>query len=180
MNVDWATFAASVLTSVIGTIAALYLFFVVRRGHRPNMTVELVPSWLDRNAGLLTVRIVVISQYEKFAKIASAQLQYLEHQCPINSTISEFVPFTHEYYKSLYLDDKGKPKDGAPGWREPDKVLTRTGKLEPQERICVERLVKCNPESIIQLGLQVKSAKTKDSWTTTCFAPHKNAIHNRG
>ena len=135
------------------------------------MKIELIPKWLDINEELLCVRILITSIHDKFALIKSTQFQYLEHEKPIKNTISEFIPFTYGRYKEMYLNAKGHRLEGAPEWREPVKVLESTDKLEPQETICVERLIKCDSKSQVQLGLQVKSDEIVDSWTTTCFAP---------
>jgi hypothetical protein len=173
-DVDWMTYFLSVGTA----LAALFGFFVVKRGHRPNIRVKLNPTWKDKEKGLLCVGMTISSKHDKFTLFSTKQLQCLEHKYPPDKTISEFVPFVKEDYETMYWKN-GKQQGGTPGWREPADVFESTTKVEPQEEIYVERLVRCNPECIIQLGLQVESAKKPDSWTTTCFAPFKEKSQAR-
>lgn len=132
--------------ALVGAFVGAYWAFYKERKHRPNLNLELIPRWLDRDKGLLVVRMQVSSQHFKYVKIESIIFKSLEHPLPIVAPISEFISF-----------DKA------------ERVFTTTKKLEPGEIIIVERLIKCSQQSIIQLGLQAKTCHAKDSWTTTCF-----------
>ena len=152
------------ILSLVAIVASAYFAFCIKRTFRPNVSLKLIPRWLDSSSGLLAVGISIGSQGARFVTIKSAKLQCLEHNISASNGISEFVPFNHQAYKDMYQNDQEVSK-----WCEPIAILTSTTKLEPEEKKYVERLIKCSPISIVQLGLQIKTKGKKDSWTTTCF-----------
>ena len=140
------------LIALVGLLLAYLVSVLVFLDWTPKVRIRILPRWVDLDKGELILRLEIENTSRVPIIKRCCKLQVLEHSVNAQPRLSEFVPFTIEWY------DKCLPDQKPNHWREPECIFKTTLFLYPGEVIAVERLEKLpDKDTYLHVGMQFKA-----------------------
>lgn len=177
MDISLVKDILTILAILIGALVSFFIYF----NFSPVIEIKMIDSWIDNNLLILRIEIkniskvrVPIVQNSLEDKGGGILFQIFEHDKNHVSNLTEFLPFTKEWFVR-----KKYPSE----WKEPEIIFETTKWIYPNEVIAIERVIQCDSESILHIGVQVHAryksyevATFKNwtqRWTTVRFITKK-------
>ena len=156
----------TILALLVGSGFAIFVFF----HFAPTLQPRILPSWPNKESQGVILRLEVENKSRIRVFKDTIYLQVLEHKIEEGGFLSEGVPF--EEHAII-------PSEKPIQWREPVEIFQTTKGLDPGDILVVERLYYCPPNTILHVGLQVRTTLSffgriaariggrEQRWTTT-------------
>ena len=166
-NILWIT--AFLMTILIALF--IYLKFA------PVIKISILATRVDAKSSIINIEIENISKVriaiqKKISRVSGSNilLQYFEHDKKDLLNLTEFLPFTEDWFNK-------KNYDGT--WKSPCIIFETTKWIYPGEILSIQRPVAHNQDKVLHLGVQVhakfgflefaKSRHLCQRWTSVTF-----------
>ena len=149
------------------------LVFVFLQFH-PNMILNIVTEWADKEKTILLVKIEIKNISKVWCRKNKVLIQFLEYPTNFKTELSEWVPFEE---KNILYNEQPII------YSNPKEILTSTEFWYPGDIVKIERAYKCQHGRTYKIGLQLIANisllgriskrfrkgkwKRQEQWTTT-------------
>ncbi len=172
-----------ILALMIGAWACLFIYLKFA----PVVIIRISDSWISDKLAILRIEIENISKVRVSIKKetgkkqdANILLQIFQHDKNNDINLTEFIPFTENWFKK-----KKYPAD----WKDAEIIFETTEWIYPGEVITIERPVHSDKNKILHVGVQVHAkfgifelAKIRhwsQRWTSARFLTNKEAFETK-